>query len=81
MFQLKYIHQFVYHTCLIPSFFVVVVLQAYVHTGEKVAQVTTQAPTFTVAWHPTKHLLAYACDDKVRGKGEVGTVHELLMIV
>ena len=28
-------------------------------------QVSTQAPTFTVAWHPRKHLLAYACDDKV----------------
>lgn len=38
--------------------------QAYIHTGEKVCQVTTQAPTFTVAWHPRKHLLAYACDDK-----------------
>ena len=26
---------------------------------------STQAPTFTVAWHPKKYLLAYACDDKV----------------
>lgn len=35
-------------------------------TGEKVHQITTQAPTFTVAWHPKKFLLAYACDDKVK---------------
>lgn len=39
--------------------------QGYVETGEKVHQITTQSPTFTVAWHPKKHLLAYACDDKV----------------
>jgi len=44
---------------------VCVCFQGYVHTGEKVHQITTQAPTFTVAWHPKKHLLAYACDDKV----------------
>ncbi len=41
-------------------------VQGYVETGEKVHQITTQAPTFTVAWHPKKLLLAYACDDKVR---------------
>ena len=40
-------------------------LQAYIQTGEKVHQISTQAPTFTVAWHPKRHLLAYACDDKV----------------
>eukprot|EP00731_Ephydatia_muelleri_P017931 Em0010g1029a len=47
---------------------------AYVHTGEKVAQVTTQAPTFTVAWHPTKHLLAYACDDKDKHDRDTGGI-------
>ena len=39
-------------------------MQAYIHTGEKVYQVPTQAPTFSVAWHPKRYLLAYACDDK-----------------
>ena len=23
-----------------------------------------ESPTFTVAWHPKRHLLAFACDDK-----------------
>ena len=40
--------------------------QAYTATGEKISQISTQAPTFTVSWHPKKHLLAYACDDKVQ---------------
>ena len=22
------------------------------------------SPTFTIAWHPSRYLLAYACDDK-----------------
>ena len=39
--------------------------QAYVETGEKIHQIPTQAPMFTVSWHPKKHLLAYAGDDKV----------------
>jgi THO complex subunit 3 len=37
---------------------------AYTTTGEKISQISTQASTFTVAWHPNKHLLAYACEDK-----------------
>jgi len=36
-----------------------------VETGEKIAEVPNQAPTFTVAWHPTKNLLAFAGEDKV----------------
>lgn len=32
--------------------------------GEKVTEVTCETPTFTVAWHPKRYLLAYACDDK-----------------
>ncbi|CAG2189595.1 THOC3 [Mytilus edulis] len=35
-----------------------------VETGEKVTEVTCETPTFTVAWHPKRYLLAYACDDK-----------------
>ncbi|KAL3865004.1 hypothetical protein ACJMK2_006640 [Sinanodonta woodiana] len=37
---------------------------ANVETGEKIIEVPCEAPTFTVAWHPKRHLLAYACDDK-----------------
>ena len=40
-------------------------VQGYVESGEKIYQIPIQAPTFTVSWHPKKHLLAYACDDKV----------------
>lgn len=28
------------------------------------ADVPCESPAFSVAWHPKKHLLAYACDDK-----------------
>uniref|UniRef100_A0A2C9K355 Anaphase-promoting complex subunit 4-like WD40 domain-containing protein n=1 Tax=Biomphalaria glabrata TaxID=6526 RepID=A0A2C9K355_BIOGL len=37
---------------------------AEVETGEKLHQITCDSPTFTVAWHPKRHLLAYACDDR-----------------
>lgn len=40
--------------------------QAHVETGEKIAEVPCQAPTFTVAWHPNKNLLAFAGEDKVK---------------
>ncbi|TNM98611.1 hypothetical protein fugu_013175 [Takifugu bimaculatus] len=50
---------------------------AEVETGEKLWEVQCDSPTFTVAWHPKRPLLAYACDDK-EGKydsnREVGTV-------
>ena len=36
-----------------------------VETGEKICEVPCTAPTFTLAWHPRKHILAFACDDKV----------------
>lgn len=38
---------------------------AEVETGIKVADVVVEAATFTIAWHPSQYLLAYACDDKV----------------
>lgn len=45
--------------------------------GEKLWEVQCDSPTFTVAWHPKRPLLAYACDDK-EGKydnnREAGTV-------
>ena len=37
---------------------------AHVETGEKVTGVPVTNPTFTIAWHPKRYLLAYACDDK-----------------
>lgn len=33
-------------------------------TGQRIAEIQTDSPTFTVAFHPRKYLLAYACDDK-----------------
>ncbi|XP_016113528.1 THO complex subunit 3-like [Sinocyclocheilus grahami] len=50
---------------------------AEVETGEKLWEIQCESPTFTVAWHPKRPLLAYACDDK-EGKydsnREAGTV-------
>ncbi len=40
----------------LPFIYVSPPVQGYVETGEKVHQITTQAPTFTVAWHPKKLL-------------------------
>lgn len=42
------------------------ILQAMVETGERICEVQCNSPTFTVAWHPSKPLLAFACDDKVK---------------
>lgn len=46
-------------------------------SGEKLWEVQCDSPTFTVAWHPKRPLLAFACDDK-EGKydnnREAGTV-------
>ncbi|RXM95107.1 THO complex subunit 3 [Acipenser ruthenus] len=50
---------------------------AEVETGEKLWEVQCESPTFTVAWHPKKPLLAYACDDKdgkYDSNREAGTV-------
>lgn len=45
--------------------FVWIIFEAMVETGERICEVQCNAPTFTVAWHPQKPLLAFACDDKV----------------
>ena len=42
--------------------------------GEKVAEVTCESPTFTMAWHPKLHLLAFACEDKDKYDRDLGTV-------
>ncbi|KAM9835666.1 THO complex subunit 3 [Syngnathus typhle] len=49
---------------------------AEVETGAKLWEVQC-SPTFTVAWHPKRHLLAYSCDDKddkYDNSREAGTV-------
>ncbi|XP_063389363.1 THO complex subunit 3 [Cydia fagiglandana] len=33
-------------------------------TGEKVAEIPVSAATFTVSWHPSRYLAAFACEDK-----------------
>lgn len=45
-----------------------------VETGERIAEVACTAPTFTVAWHPSEYLLAFACDDKDKHERDAGTV-------
>ncbi|KZS14090.1 THO complex subunit 3 [Daphnia magna] len=47
---------------------------SHVGTGERVIAIPVDTPTFTVAWHPRSHLLAYACDDKDDGNRDAGTV-------
>merc|ERR1712062_617441 len=37
---------------------------AHVETGEHIANVSCTSSTFTIAWHPKRYLLAYACDEK-----------------
>ena len=38
-----------------------------VFTGEKVTEAPCESPTFTIAWHPKRYIIAYACDDKEKG--------------
>ncbi|XP_018407900.1 PREDICTED: THO complex subunit 3 [Nanorana parkeri] len=50
---------------------------AHVETGEKLCEVQCESPTFTVAWHPKRYVLAFACDDKdgkYDSSREAGTV-------
>uniref|UniRef100_A0A670JZW0 Anaphase-promoting complex subunit 4-like WD40 domain-containing protein n=1 Tax=Podarcis muralis TaxID=64176 RepID=A0A670JZW0_PODMU len=50
---------------------------AEVETGEKLWEVQCESSTFTVAWHPKRPLLAFACDDKdgkYDSSREAGTV-------
>jgi len=37
---------------------------AHVETGAHVAKIPVTSPTFSIAWHPKRYLLAYSCDDK-----------------
>uniref|UniRef100_A0A8C5VNB7 Uncharacterized protein n=1 Tax=Microcebus murinus TaxID=30608 RepID=A0A8C5VNB7_MICMU len=50
---------------------------AEVETGDKLWEVQCESLTFTVAWHPKRPLLAFACDDidgKYDSSQEAGTV-------
>uniref|UniRef100_U3FFX6 THO complex subunit 3 n=1 Tax=Callithrix jacchus TaxID=9483 RepID=U3FFX6_CALJA len=50
---------------------------AEVETGDKLWEVQCESPTFPVAWHPKRPLLAFACDDKdgkYDSSREAGTV-------
>lgn len=70
-YMLKWSLKLVLCTC-ITNWFVCVL-----SVGEKLWEIQCESPTFTVAWHPKRPLLAYACDDK-EGKydsnREAGTV-------
>lgn len=41
----------------------------HVETGNQITSIPTESQTFTVAFHPKKYLLAYACDDKEQFHG------------
>ncbi|MBZ3889482.1 THO complex subunit 3 [Sciurus carolinensis] len=50
---------------------------AEVETGDKLWEVHCESPTFAVAWHSKRPLLAFACDDKdgkYDSRWEAGTV-------
>ncbi|XP_053200655.1 THO complex subunit 3-like [Panonychus citri] len=47
---------------------------SYVETGEKITGVPVDSPTFTVAFHPSRYILAFACDDKDTFGRDCGTV-------
>ncbi|XP_041368145.1 THO complex subunit 3-like isoform X2 [Gigantopelta aegis] len=44
-----------------------------VDTGEKITEILNES-SFTCAWHPKRHLLAYACDDKLDRDRDSGVV-------
>ncbi|KAF1741917.1 hypothetical protein MXB_3458, partial [Myxobolus squamalis] len=37
---------------------------ALVDTSESVYELNCPGPTFTLAWHPSKYVLAYSCGDR-----------------
>jgi len=46
----------------------------HVETTEKITEIAVDSPTFTVAWHPFRYLLAYACDDKYERDRDAGSL-------
>ncbi len=40
------------------------ILLSYVLTSLQVCELPVENPTFSTAFHPTKNILAFACDDK-----------------
>ena len=47
---------------------------AHVPTGEQAHAISTKAPMNSVAWHPSRHLLAFAGDDKDRQLRDEGSL-------
>jgi len=47
-----------------PRFSYKLTIQAYVETGLEARRVPTSAATNSLAWHPSKHWLAYAGEDQ-----------------
>ena len=48
---------------------------AHVETGEQIASIKCDTPTFTIAFHPKYNVLAYACDDNTNTQDrDIGTV-------
>ena len=45
----------------------------YFFSGEKITDIQNES-SFTCAWHPKRHLLAYACDDKLDRDRDSGVV-------
>lgn len=45
-----------------------------IETGERVGDISVDAATFTVSWHPKQYLLAFAGDDKDSGKRDAGNL-------
>lgn len=61
--------------CLIIN--VLIGFSTLIFIGDKLWEVQCESPTFTVAWHPKRPLLAFACDDKdgkYDSSREAGTV-------
>ena len=51
---------------------------AHVDTGTLITKIPVNSPTFSIAWHPKRYLLAYACDDKDKyGKIQNVIIQEL----
>ena len=54
---------------------------AHVDTGTLITKIPVNSPTFSIAWHPKRYLLAYACDDKDKyGKIQNVIIQELLKV-
>ncbi|KAF0988925.1 hypothetical protein HZS_3869 [Henneguya salminicola] len=49
-------------------------VRALVETGESIHELSCPGSTFTLAWHPSKYVLAYSCGDRDKNEKEIGSV-------